>query len=219
MLGLALARLVSRHDINGRAYEKIAVGILLCFMGMAGQANGAAIEYTINFNSSTGLQLPTGSFKYDATKSGVGETPFSDFFVMWRGIQFDFTNDANGDDLHNSCPTGPGTNSGVTNFTALFSGTDPCGPHRWLAEKNDTFANFTFRSDVSGEDPTFREVDIRISADRSGDFRNGGSYTVTQVSGEVPEPATALMTISAAALSLSLRVRPKKTNHTHANGN
>lgn len=190
---------------------KFAAGILLCLMGVVGQAQGAAIQYTINFTTLMGTGPTSGSFKYDATITNVGGSPFSDFFVVWQGINFDFTHVANTQEDNSLCPTPSGTSVGNFNFSVLFAlEASPCGGSLLWTNSSDGSGYRFFFTDDNTFDQWSRSIYSTIVIPDTPPLYAAGSYTVSPLStNPVPEPITSIMTMAGVALLLMTRSKQR----------
>jgi hypothetical protein len=200
---------------------KIAAGILLCLIGVVSQAKGAAIDYTINFTASDGVAPTSGLFTYDENLA----TPFSNFKVVWRSFEFDFTNTANGNSAvgGQGCTTPSGRSEGSFNFDVLFSPTAlPCGgPRGWQISESLGERQLTFFDNAGGGEPSpfpFRILSLKLSVTSLQPSFGMGTYTVTETTSPVPEPSTAIMTIGGAVLYLRSRVKGRRTKKQETSG-
>ena len=140
---------------------KRVLSLLAGFLGAAVFLTASPITYNINFTN--GSPNPTsGSFQYDSAGSGT----FSNFIVLWQGLNFDLTSAANAPSVGGSCV------SSASNSFALLNGTLACvqtGPGPvWAADSGDTtasgFADFEIQgfgtsslNDLLIQDVTFVE--------------------------------------------------------------
>jgi hypothetical protein len=178
---------------------------MLGVVGAVTQAAAAPILYDINFTqtnvvSGDPLQTPgppVGSFKYDST---AVSSPFSEFFVVWNSITFDFTAEANRLDSPGSSLIGP-CNTAAANpidrFNALTGG---CGTNReWTgATAAGSLSTFELRIDSPAQVVI---ADVVTDEPRRFDVLASGVFDIT--ASEVPEPSTYALLLSGGALMLA----------------
>lgn len=106
------------HMLIQREIKLKCLTVLLGIAAVAGSASAAPILYNINFEAGVN-PAPSGSFRYDSV---AGE--FTDFFVVWTGIQFDLTASANNPTgVTGACNTSG--NGAADSFSIL--NLNPCG--------------------------------------------------------------------------------------------
>jgi hypothetical protein len=160
---------------------------MLGVVGAVTQAAAAPILYDISFSVSSiavsdPLRTPgppVGSFKYDSTAAN----PFSDFFVVWNSITFDFTAEAN------TASPNP-----IDRFNALNGA---CGNRAWTAVTTDPLNSFEFKVSAPG---IMSLADDFNKASRIDVLANG-TFSIT--ASEVPEPSTYALLLSGGALMLA----------------
>jgi hypothetical protein len=174
---------------------------MLGVVGAVTQAAAAPILYDISFSVSSiavsdPLRTPgppVGSFKYDSTAAN----PFSDFFVVWNSITFDFTAEANkldapGASLLGDCNTA--SPNPIDRFNALNGA---CGNRAWTAVTTDPLNSFEFKVSAPG---IMSLADDFNKASRIDVLANG-TFSIT--ASEVPEPSTYALLLSGGALMLA----------------
>jgi hypothetical protein len=165
------------------------LAILMVGMG----ASAAPIPYNITFTLLEGDLAPvSGSFLYDATIPA-----FSDFHVVWNGLDLDLTASANSPVALNLAPCSGGTSTPEYGF-AIVSGTTNCTSQQlWSAFSTSETTQFVlFASNSPLGVISGMEVSQAIQAAGLGApsiILAGGTFTITAV----PEPASAILILAA----------------------
>jgi hypothetical protein len=93
-----------------------SVQVLVLTGIIASSAFAGPINYVINFTTTHGSPTPTGSFSYNG-----GTATFTNFDVVWAGITFDLTSDANSGGVSTGCAA-----ANSTTIFQVLSGTSEC---------------------------------------------------------------------------------------------
>jgi hypothetical protein len=180
------------HTTTWRARMVLALGIL---GGAATMAQAAPIDYTIAFTvTDPGAPLPAaGSFTYDA------DTPlFTNFHVIWNGLDFDLTGAANAPYDSGFCNS---PLSGAAEGFAMLSGNSACPSDQlWaafsLTNHNQIMlfgSNTNFSPDVTGLNIALEIGGAVFVAAESG-LLGGGTFTIAPVDvTTVPEPMSLIL--------------------------
>jgi hypothetical protein len=168
--------------------------ILTLFFAMATPSARAA-SYTIDFITTSGLAPTSGTFDYDPTNG------FSNFIVVWDGIQFDSSNPDIFFNLSESANAPEGSGCGTYNAALSFSffeGNTPCA---FLGETSATDYWGAGSDGLTVPGIVFSDgIDHSLGISANGitptnpNFESGGgSFTVAL---DAPEPKTAVLAVA-----------------------
>jgi hypothetical protein len=169
--------------------------VLAFFSLIATLPASGATRYTIQFTASSGSPTATGSFHYDPTIVNS----FSNFIVMWNGIAFDLTSEANAGSITDfgisPTPACLGNQSGAI---ATFKMLTACSGTQWVAVDVTSIGPTYFQIGLPGPsgflDPLFEMGPDFVWIALSGYANSGGSAPTSGAAGTLviqptpPEP-------------------------------
>lgn len=184
-----------------RVAAKVLTLFLLSAAGLVSRANAATILYNINFGTAISGMAPTsGSFDYDSL-APLGNQ-FSNFIVVWDGLSFNVTANANTPTLNSA---GSCTTSGFTSAT-VFSFLDqtpecPSAPNTYTWQViatggPDAQINF-FDTNQAGTGDV--ELSDALVSTLIGPY-SSGYYTITPAA--TPEPSTFFLMLTTGGMFL-----------------
>ena len=175
---------------------------LLALAALPSALTASPVQYTISFTLVSGVAPTSGSFTYDPSTE-----MFTQFDVVWDGLVFDMTADANNptvDTSNPSCPGGPGFG-----FALMAKQLNSCAEtYAYSAQLMNHDANFHFGMyPVGAYYPDI--ISISVAAPSSdGAVYGYGNWTITPTQAPVPEPGTpGLFALGGTACILASRKR------------
>lgn len=196
----------------------VFAGTLLAAFFATSVGRAAPIGYVINFNFNGSSALPpsaqdpilptSGSFTYDSATD-----TFSNFHVLWNGLNFDMTGSANNplDFYSPSCLNG--LTDGAASFAFLEGSCNPPqggGSTVWIVGRLQESPTFEFlSSDPSkGQGGVSALIDINDTVGGSPlALPSLGGWTVTQQVASTPEPGGLALSVLAMGMLVMVRRR------------